>query len=153
MHRIALTCALVLATAQTFAPNTVHAQAAKPAHVFATEGDHFTLDGHPFKVLSGELHYARIPREYWHARLRMAKAMGLNTIATYVFWNVHEPAPGRYDFSGNNDLAAFIKAAQQEGLYVILRSGPYSCAEWELGGLPAWLLSSAPSDQITATKK
>jgi beta-galactosidase len=73
----------------------------------------------------------------------MAKAMGLNTIATYVFWNVHEPTPGRYDFTGNNDLAAFIRAAQEEGLYVILRSGPYSCAEWELGGLPAWLLKDS----------
>jgi beta-galactosidase len=116
------------------------ASLAQQPHRFATEGDHFTLDGRPFKVLSGELHYARIPREYWHARLKMAKAMGLNTIATYVFWNAHEPTPGNFDFTGNNDLAAFIKAAQEEGLYVILRSGPYSCAEWELGGFPAWLL-------------
>jgi beta-galactosidase len=118
---------------------------AQQRHVFSTQGDHFTLDGKPFKVLSGELHYARIPREYWHARLKMARAMGLNTIATYVFWNVHEPTPGHYDFTGNNDLAAFIKAAQEEGLYVILRSGPYSCAEWELGGLPAWLLANPQS--------
>ena len=70
----------------------------------------------------------------------MAKAMGLNTIATYVFWNVHEPTPGHFDFSGNNDVAAFIRAAQEEGLWVILRAGPYSCAEWEFGGFPAWLL-------------
>ena len=116
-------------------------QAAAPRpHTFTIEGDHFALDGKPFKVLSGELHYARIPREYWHARLKMARAMGLNTIATYVFWNVHEPTPGHFDFTGNNDLVAFIKAAQQEGLYVILRAGPYSCAEWEFGGFPAWLL-------------
>ena len=87
-------------------------------------------------MLSGELHYARIPREYWHARLKMARAMGLNTIATYVFWNVHEPTPGQYDFTGQNDVAAFIKAAQEEGLYVILRSGPYACAEWDFGGFP-----------------
>ncbi|MDE3105700.1 MAG: beta-galactosidase [Acidobacteriota bacterium] len=119
--------------------------AAPPAHSFAVQGNHFTLDGKHFQVLSGELHYARIPRAYWHARLRMARAMGLNTIATYVFWNVHEPAPGQYDFSGNNDLVAFLKAAQQEGLYVILRSGPYSCAEWDLGGLPAWLLANPAS--------
>ena len=111
-----------------------------PAHTFNIQGDQFLLDGKPFKVLSGELHYARIPREYWHARLKMARAMGLNTIATYVFWNVHEPSPGQYNFSGNADLVAFIKAAQQEGLYVILRAGPYSCAEWEFGGYPAWLL-------------
>jgi beta-galactosidase len=66
----------------------------------------------------------------------MARAMGLNTIATYVFWNIHEPSTGHYDFTGQNDLVAFIKAAQEEGLYVILRSGPYACAEWDLGGLP-----------------
>jgi beta-galactosidase len=111
-----------------------------PTHTFTIQGDQFLLDGKPFKVLSGELHYARIPREYWHARLKMARAMGLNTIATYVFWNVHEPSPGQYNFSGNADLVAFIKAAQEEGLYVILRAGPYSCAEWEFGGYPAWLL-------------
>jgi len=111
-----------------------------PAHRFAIEGDHFTLDGHPFQVISGELHYARIPREYWRARLRMARAMGLNTVATYVFWNIHEPEPGVFDFSGNNDLVAFIKLAQEEHLYVLLRAGPYSCAEWEFGGFPAWLL-------------
>ena len=156
MNRIALTCALFLAAlptatrshAQPLAQTTAHSQATKPTHTFTTEGDHFTLDGKPFKVLSGELHYARIPREYWHARLKMAKAMGLNTIATYVFWNVHEPRPGVYDFTGNNDLAAFIKAAQEEGLYVILRSGPYSCAEWDLGGFPAWLLADPKSAAV-----
>ena len=111
-----------------------------PPHTFTIEGDQFTLDGKPFKILSGELHYARIPREYWHARLKMARAMGLNTIATYVFWNVHEPTPNHFDFSGQYDVAAFIRAAQEEGLYVILRAGPYSCAEWDFGGYPAWLL-------------
>ena len=116
------------------------AKAQAPAHTFAVEKDHYVLDGKPFQVVSGELHYARIPREYWRARLKMARAMGLNTIATYVFWNVHEPTPGHYDFSGNNDLAAFVKIAQEEGLHVLLRAGPYSCAEWEFGGFPAWLL-------------
>ena len=111
-------------------------------HVFAIEGDHFVLDGKPFKVLSGELHYARIPREYWRLRLRMAKAMGLNTVATYVFWNVHEPQPGVYNFQGNADLAEFVRMAQEENLYVLLRAGPYSCAEWDLGGFPAWLLKT-----------
>jgi beta-galactosidase len=143
MKKILLACILGLSAAATHA----QAQAGNPAHVFATEGDHFTLDGKPFKVLSGELHYARIPREYWHPRLKMAKAMGLNTVATYVFWNFHEPAPGQYDFTGQYDLAAFIKAAQEEGLYVILRSGPYACAEWDLGGLPAWLLADPKSAQ------
>jgi beta-galactosidase len=129
---------LLLAAALALAVLPAAAQA--PAHTFAVDGDHFTLDGKPFQVISGELHYARIPPEYWHARLKMARAMGLNTIATYVFWNVHEPEPGQYDFSGQYDLAAFIKAAQEEGLYVLLRAGPYSCAEWEFGGFPAWLL-------------
>ncbi len=109
-------------------------------HKFAVEGDHFVLDGKPFQVISGEMHYPRIPRAYWRDRFRIAKAMGLNTITTYVFWNEHEPRPGVYDFSGNNDVAEFVREAQQEGLYVILRPGPYVCAEWEFGGYPAWLL-------------
>ncbi|HEY4380224.1 MAG TPA: beta-galactosidase family protein [Acidobacteriaceae bacterium] len=145
MKRILTFCALALAALSGAAPAQTQPLATR--HTFATEGDHFTLDGKPFKVLSGELHYARIPREYWHARLKMAKAMGLNTIATYVFWNVHEPTPGHYDFTGQYDLAAFIRAAQQEDLYVILRSGPYACAEWDLGGLPAWLLADPKSAQ------
>lgn len=87
------------------------------------------------------MHYARIPREYWRDRLKKARAMGLNTVSTYVFWNVHEPKPGVYDFNGSADVAAFIRMAQQEGLYVILRPGPYACAEWDLGGYPAWLLA------------
>src|SRR5215813_14034215 len=114
--------------------------ASAEAHTFKAENGHFTLDGKPFQVISGEMHYPRIPRAYWRNRMRMAKAMGLNTITTYVFWNVHEPRPGAYDFSGNNDVAEFIREAQQEGLYVILRPGPYVCAEWEWGGYPAWLL-------------
>jgi beta-galactosidase len=109
-------------------------------HTFRAAHGQFELDGKPFQVISGEMHYPRIPREYWRARLKMARAMGLNAITTYVFWNEHEPQPGTYDFSGNNDVAEFIREAQQEGLYVILRPGPYVCAEWEFGGYPAWLL-------------
>jgi len=140
MKPILLACLLVLCSLPLCAQTGVPAK-----HVFTTQGDHFTLDGKPFKVLSGELHYERIPRAYWHARLKMAKAMGLNTIATYVFWNVHEPTPGHFNFTGNSDVAAFIRAAHEEGLYVILRTGPYSCAEWDLGGLPAWLLKNPAS--------
>ena len=92
------------------------------------------------RVISGEMHYARIPREYWRDRLRMARAMGLDTTSTYVFWNKHEPRPGIYDFAGENDVAAYARTAQEEGLDVILRPGPYVCAEWDFGGLPAWLL-------------
>ncbi len=109
-------------------------------HSFAVKEGHFELDGKPFQIISGEMHYQRIPRAYWRERFRMARAMGLNAVTTYVFWNVHEPQPGVYDFSGNNDVAEFIREAQQEGLFVILRPGPYACAEWEFGGYPAWLL-------------
>ncbi len=110
------------------------------SHSFGVKDGQFQLDGKPFQIISGEMHYARIPRAYWRDRFRMARAMGLNTVTTYIFWNVHEPTPGVYDFSGNYDVAEFIREAQQEGLYVILRPGPYACAEWEFGGYPAWLL-------------
>ncbi|QMV19423.1 beta-galactosidase [Granulicella sp. 5B5] len=104
------------------------------------KGDRFELRGKPFQILSGEVEYARIPRADWADRLRKVHAMGLNTITVYVFWNLHEPKPGVFDFSGQNDVAAFLRAAQAEGLYVVLRPGPYVCAEWDLGGYPAWLL-------------
>jgi len=103
----------------------------------AAESGRFTLNGLPYQIISGEMHYARIPRADWRNRLRMARAMGLNTISTYVFWNLHEPLPGHYDFHGQNDIAEYIRIAQQEGLNVILRPGPYVCAEWDLGGYPA----------------
>jgi len=115
-------------------------EAGAPRHTFEVRDGKFVLDGKAFQVISGEMHYQRIPREYWRERFRMARAMGLNTVTTYVFWNVHESRPGMYDFSGNNDVAEFVREAQQEGLWVILRPGPYSCAEWEFGGYPAWLL-------------
>ena len=98
------------------------------------------LGGTPFRILSGEMHYCRIPEPYWKDRLQKARAMGLNTICTYVFWNIHEPNPGEFTFDGNLNVARFIKEAQEEGLYVILRPGPYVCSEWDFGGLPAWLL-------------
>lgn len=109
-------------------------------HTFALADTAFLLDGKPFQMISGEMHCPRIPREYWRERMKMAKAMGLNTIGTYVFWNVHEPTPGKYDFSGNNDIAEFVKIAQEEGLFVVMRPSPYACAEWEFGGYPWWLL-------------
>ena len=109
-------------------------------HSFTVKNSHFELDGKPLQIISGEIHYQRVPRANWRERFRMAKAMGLNAVTTYVFWNVHEQQPGTYDFSGNNDVAEFIREAQQEGLYVVLRPGPYVCAEWEFGGYPAWLL-------------
>ena len=85
--------------------------AAPPAHQVGIEGDQFVLDGKPLQIISGEMHYVRIPREYWRDRLKKARAMGLTTVSTYVFWNVHEPKPGVYDFSGQQDVAAFMKAS------------------------------------------
>lgn len=115
-------------------------QPASSPQTLTVKDGQFLLNGKPFRIISGEMHYARIPRAYWRDRFRMAKAMGLNAVTTYVFWNVHEPRPGLYDFSGNLDVTEFLREAQQEGLYVILRPGPYACAEWEFGGFPAWLL-------------
>ncbi len=117
--------------------------AQKATHSFLAADSAFLLDGKPFQMISGEIHYPRVPREAWRQRMRMAKAMGLNTIGTYVFWNLHEPQQGKYDFSGNNDIAAFVKTAQEEGLWVILRPSPYVCAEWEFGGYPYWLQKDA----------
>lgn len=112
------------------------ASAQRCQHVFTLGDNSFLLVGKPFQMISGEIHYPRVPREAWRQRMRMAKAMGLNTIGTYVFWNVHEPQKGHYDFSGNNDIAAFVKEAKAEGLWVILRPSTYVCAEWEFGGYP-----------------
>jgi beta-galactosidase GanA len=100
----------------------------------------FLLNGKPFRIMAGEIHYQRVPREYWADRLTKLKAAGLNTVGTYVFWNALEPEPGQWDFTGDNDLAAFVRTAQRIGLWVIIRPGPYACAEWDFGGLPAWLL-------------
>lgn len=100
----------------------------------------FLLNGQPFVVKAAELHYPRIPRPYWDQRIKMCKALGMNTICLYVFWNIHEQQEGKYDFIGNNDVAAFCRLAQKNGMYVIVRPGPYVCAEWEMGGLPWWLL-------------
>lgn len=100
----------------------------------------FLLNGKPFVVKAAELHYPRIPRPYWDNRIKLCKALGMNTICLYVFWNAHEPQPGQFDFSGQNDLAEFCRLCQKNGMYVILRPGPYVCAEWEMGGLPWWLL-------------
>src|SRR5579859_3957658 len=115
-------------------------QPAPATHTFTVSGKQFLFDGKPYQIISGEMHYPRVPRAYWRDRFRKARAMGLNTITTYVFWNIHEPRPGVFDFTGNNDIAEYIRDAQQEGLNVILRPGPYVCAEWELGGYPSWLL-------------
>lgn len=106
---------------------------------FEIKDGHFYRNGKVTPILSGEMHYPRIPHQYWRHRLQMMKAMGLNTVATYVFWNAHEPEPGKWDFTGDKNLAEYIKIAGEEGMMVILRPGPYVCAEWEFGGYPWWL--------------
>ncbi len=113
---------------------------AQAKHTFAIKDGNFLYDNKPIHIYSGEMHYARVPEAYWRQRLQMIKAMGLNTVCTYVFWNYHETSPGVWDFtSGNRNLSEFIKTAGEEGLMVILRPGPYACAEWEYGGYPWWL--------------
>ena len=107
---------------------------------FAAGKGTFTLNGKPFVVKAAEMHYPRIPRPYWIHRIKMCKALGMNAICLYVFWNIHEQSEGVFDFTGNNDVAAFCRLAQDNGMYVIVRPGPYVCAEWEMGGLPWWLL-------------
>jgi beta-galactosidase len=114
-------------------------QAQKKGTFEAGKGS-FMLNGKPFIVKAAEMHYPRIPRAYWDHRIKMAKALGMNTICIYIFWNIHEQHEGQFDFSDNNDVAAFCKLAQKNGMYVIVRPGPYVCAEWEMGGLPWWLL-------------
>src|ERR1039457_4317999 len=114
---------------------------AAPAKSPFTIGDkNFLLDGKPFLIKAGEMHPSRVPHEYWADRLKMIHAMGLNTVSIYVFWNAHEPREGEFNFKGDADIAQFVRLAQKEGLWVILRPGPYCCAEWEFGGFPWWLL-------------
>lgn len=111
------------------------------SHTFFLSESEFILDGQPFQIISGEMHPARIPSEYWRHRIQMAKAMGCNTIAAYIFWNYHENVEGNYDFStGNHNLKEFFKIVKEEGLWLIVRPGPYVCAEWEFGGIPPYLL-------------
>lgn len=105
------------------------------------KGNKFYLDNEEYTIISGAMHYFRIPREYWYDRLLKLKECGFNTVETYTCWNLHEPREGVFDFSGMLDLEAYIDIAKELGLNVILRPGPYICAEWEMGGLPAWLLN------------
>ncbi len=133
MKTTVLLILLVLAVSTAF-PGTSR-------HNFALGERDFLLDGKPFQIISGEMHPARIPREYWRHRIRMAKALGCNTVAAYVFWNYHEREPGRFDFrTENRDIAQFVRMIQEEGMFVLLRPGPYVCAEWDFGGLPPYLL-------------
>jgi len=129
---------LALSAILLFAPLCVPA-ANKPG-TFTTGDKTFLLNGQPFVVKAAEVHYPRIPRPYWEHRIKMCKALGMNTVCIYIFWNIHEQREGVFDFTGQNDVAEFCRIAQRNGMYVIVRPGPYVCAEWEMGGLPWWLL-------------
>ena len=110
-------------------------------HTFGFNATEYMLDGKPYQMISGEMHPARIPAEYWLHRIRMTKAMGCNTLSAYIFWNYHEVSEGVYDFtSGNRNLAEFLRLAASEGMWVLVRPGPYVCAEWDFGGIPTYLL-------------
>ncbi|KAG8231348.1 hypothetical protein J437_LFUL012258 [Ladona fulva] len=112
------------------------------------EGDQFLKDGLPFRYVSGSLHYFRVPATYWRDRLQKLRAAGLNAVSTYVDWSKHEPQPDEYNFTDDLDIARFIQIAQEEDLYVILRPGPYICAERDMGGFPPWLLVKNPNMKL-----
>lgn len=113
---------------------------AKPQRL-SYDSKNFTLDGRPIRIVSGSVHYFRMVPSRWRPVLQYARAMGLNAIETYVPWNLHEPRRGKFRFSGILDLRAFLETAHEEGLLVLLRPGPYICSEWDLGGLPPFLLA------------
>ena len=116
------------------------AQAQTAQGTFEAGNGSFLLNGKPFVVKAAEIHYPRIPKAYWEHRIKMCKALGMNTVCIYIFWNIHEQQEGKFDWTGNNNVAEFCRLAQKNGMYVIVRPGPYVCAEWEMGGLPWWLL-------------
>ncbi|HBF34911.1 TPA: beta-galactosidase [Candidatus Sumerlaeota bacterium] len=119
---------------------SVSAQSVPGKHTFSIGDKDFLLDNKPFVIRTGEMHFARVPHEYWRNRMQTLKAMGMNAVCVYLFWNFHEWEPGQYNWSEQADAAEFCRIAQEEGLWVILRPGPYSCAEWDGGGVPWWLL-------------
>ncbi|XP_017762867.1 PREDICTED: beta-galactosidase [Eufriesea mexicana] len=117
------------------------------------DNNQFLLDGQPFRYVSGSFHYFRCPRQYWRNRLRKIRAAGLNAVSTYVEWSLHQPTVDTWDWSGDADLVQFLKIAQEEGLFVLLRPGPYICAERDFGGFPYWLLTRVPDINLRTTDK
>ncbi|XP_071812010.1 beta-galactosidase-like [Apostichopus japonicus] len=128
----------------TFCVTSLHAKAYSESPTFTIDRnyDTFVKDGQPFRYISGSIHYSRVPSMYWEDRLQKMYMAGLNAIQVYIPWNFHELSPGKYNFDGDADLVQFLNLAQKKGLLVVLRPGPYICAEWDLGGLPAWLLKN-----------
>ncbi|KAI4355504.1 hypothetical protein L6164_004268 [Bauhinia variegata] len=128
-----------------------HFRLEKVNRKFEIANDMFWKDGQPFQIIGGDVHYFRVLPEYWEDRLLKAKALGLNTIQTYVPWNLHEPQPGKFVFGGIADLESFLKLCHKLSLAVMLRAGPYICAEWDFGGFPAWLLATNPSPKLRSS--
>lgn len=133
------TLCLMLALATSALAANAPAPDGKP-HKFTLRDHQFWVDDKPMRVFAGEMHMGRVLPEFWDASIKKAKAMGLNTMSVYVFWNQIEPAEGKFDFTGMNDIRKYAKLCQDNGMWLILRPGPYACGEWEFGGLPAWLL-------------
>ncbi|HQF47616.1 MAG TPA: beta-galactosidase [Flavobacterium alvei] len=123
-----------------FVSFSAFSQVSNKQGTFVAADNTFLLNGKSFLVRAGEIHFPRIPREYWEQRIQMCKAMGMNTICIYLFWNFHEQKPDQFDFTGQKDVAEFVRLIQKNGMYCIVRPGPYACAEWDMGGLPWWLL-------------
>lgn len=151
--RKAMAVALALGSAVAFggveAVQNLQTPEAGKAVAFGFGGENnaeFMLDGKPFQIRSGEMHPQRIPRSYWRNRIQEAKAMGLNTIAFYVFWNALEQGDGSWDFTGMNDIAAFIDLCAEEKMWVLFRPGPFTCGEWDMGGLPTYLIKDGPAE-------
>ena len=109
-------------------------------HSFAIKPEGFMLDDKPMRIISGAIHYFRVPREYWEDRLLKLKACGFNTVETYIAWNAHQPTENEFVYDDMLDIVEFLRIAQRLGLYAIVRPGPYICSEWEFGALPWWLL-------------
>lgn len=120
--------------------HTALASSFLPTNIFKVENDQFVRNGVPVRIISGELHYFRIPSMYWVDRLARTKALGFNAIQTVVPWNYHETERGVLDFEGEKDLVEFLNLAWSMDMMVLLRPGPYICAEWDAGGFPVWLL-------------
>ncbi|PVD26138.1 hypothetical protein C0Q70_13806 [Pomacea canaliculata] len=112
----------------------------------------FFLNGLPFRIISGAMHYFRVPEQYWRDRMKKMKACGLNTLETYVAWNLHEPVPGKFNYKGMLNLRKYLELAYEMGFYVILRPGPYICSEWDWGGMPSWLLAD-PNMKVRSNYK
>lgn len=149
MRRVALllACCLAALAPGEEAPRPAWLAGPETSAPFAIGERDFLLRGQPFVIRCAEMHFARIPRAYWAHRLAMVRAAGFNTVCAYLFWNFHEANPGAYNWADDRDAAEFCREAQRQGLHVILRPGPYVCAEWEFGGFPWWLLRDGPADR------